>query len=447
MSHPYLPHTADERRRMLARLGLDRSEDLLAPIPPELRLDAPPALPRALTEAELAATFRGLAERNADLLHHPCFLGAGSYHHHVPAVVDHLAGRAEFYTSYTPYQPEISQGMLQAIFEFQTMIAGLCGLPVANASLYDGATAVAEAAAMAMAATGRNRVLVARTVHPDYRATLHTYLRYRGAELIELPLGDGRLSPAGLPMDPNTAALIVGYPNFFGLIEELAPLAEAAHAAGAQFIVAANPIALGLLEAPGALGADIVVGEGQCLGSPPSFGGPGLGFMACREEHLRRIPGRLVGLTTDHGGRRGFVLTLQTREQHIRREKATSNICSNAALMALRASIYLAAMGPHGLRDVAERCAAGAQYALEMLTAIPGYSPLFTGPFFHEFALRTPVPPAKINAALWERGIIGGLDLGRFYPELGPAMLFALTELRTASEIHDLAQALEAMQP
>ncbi len=443
MAHPYLPHTPAERQRMLSVLGLSSEEELLGPIPAGLRRRELPAMPPALTEAELAAAMRDLAERNADLLHHPCFLGAGAYLHHIPAVVDHLAGRAEFYTAYTPYQPEMSQGMLQAIFEFQTMIAELCSLPVANASLYDGATAVAEAALMTLGATGRRKILVPRTIHPDYRGVLRTYLRFRGAEIVELSVGNGRL--ADLPLDGETAAVIVGYPNFFGQIEQLAPLAQAVHAAGAHLIVAANPVALGLLEAPGRLGADIVVGEGQPLGTPPSFGGPSLGFMACREEFVRRMPGRLVGQTTDHQGRRGFVLTLQTREQHIRREKATSNICSNAALTALRASIYLATAGPEGLKQVAAQSAAGAQYALERLTRSGRFKPLFVGPFFHEFVLATPTAPAKLNAALWEKGIIGGLDLTPYYPELPPALLFAVTELRTAGEIERLAQIMEAI--
>ncbi|NLG83603.1 MAG: aminomethyl-transferring glycine dehydrogenase subunit GcvPA, partial [Firmicutes bacterium] len=313
MNHRYLPLTEEDRRSMLAFLGLSRQEDLLAPIPVSLRSQDPPPLPAAMDEADLAAWFHARAAMNADLLRHPSFLGAGAYFHFVPAVVDHLAGRAEFYTSYTPYQPELSQGLLQAIFEFQTMIAELCGLPVANASLYDGATATVEAAFMAAAQTGRKRVLVPRTLHPHYREVLRTYLGARELILVEIPIEEGHLVPTRLPLDGETAALIVGYPNFFGQIEDLAPLAAAAHEMGACLIVVANPIALGLLEAPGNLGADIVVGEGQPLGSRPSFGGTGLGFIACGENFLRRLPGRLVGQTVDAEGRRGFVLTLQTR--------------------------------------------------------------------------------------------------------------------------------------
>ncbi|MGE5549132.1 MAG: aminomethyl-transferring glycine dehydrogenase subunit GcvPA [Bacteroidota bacterium] len=445
MSHPYLPHTPEERRKMLAVLGLRDQEELLAPIPPALRLARPPALPEALSEAELIRGFHALARMNVNLVEHPCFLGAGAYQHHIPAVVDHLAGRAEFYTAYTPYQPEMSQGMLQAIFEFQTMIAELCGLPVANASLYDGATAAAEAALMAIGATGRTKILVARTLHPEYRDVIRTYLRFREVEPIELPVGAGRLRADALPLDTGVAALIVGYPNFFGQIEDLGALAEAVHAVGASLIVAANPVALGLLEAPGRLGADLVIGEGQPLGSPPNFGGPGLGFMACRDGFLRRMPGRLVGRTVDGKGRHGYVLTLQTREQHIRRERATSNICSNAALLALRATIYLAAVGPDGLHEVAAQCAGAARHALHRLTRCKGFVPLFDGPFFHEFALRSPVPVGELNAALREHGIIGGLDLAPYYPEFGQAVLLAVTEVRSAAEIEELAQVMEAI--
>ncbi|MGQ9778374.1 MAG: aminomethyl-transferring glycine dehydrogenase subunit GcvPA [Bacillota bacterium] len=445
MNHRYLPLTEEDRRRMLAFLGLASQEDLLAPVPSSLRIKGPLPLPAAMSEPELATWFRTRAEMNADLLHHPSFLGAGAYLHFVPAVVDHLAARTEFYTAYTPYQPEISQGLLQAVFEFQTMIAELCGLPLANASLYDGATATAEAAFMAAAQTGRRRILVPRTLHPHYREVLRTYLRPRQLELLELPVGEGRLIPDGLPLDRETAALIVGYPNFFGQIEDLAPLAAAAHNVGACLLVVANPIALGLLEAPGNLGADIVVGEGQPLGSWPCFGGPGLGFMACGEEFLRRLPGRLVGQTVDAEGRRGFVLTLQTREQHIRRERATSNICTNAALLALRAAVYLATLGPEGLRAVAEQSAAAAHLAAELLSAGGRFSLLFSGPYFHELALRTPVAPARLNAALREEGIIGGLDLGPYYPELGPAMLLSFTELASAAEIGRLVHIWEEM--
>lgn len=444
MNHPYLPHTQDERRRMLSFLGLASEEDLLAPLPQDLRLKTPPDIPPPLSEPELTRVFGGWAAMNTGAAHATCFLGAGAYQHHIPAIVNHLSSRAEFYTAYTPYQPEMSQGLLQAIFEFQTMIAELCGLPVANASLYDGATAVAEAALMALAATRRRKVVAARSVHPDYRAVLRTYLRHRDAVLVEPELGDGFLRPQALELDGDTAAMIAAYPNFFGLIEDLAPLAAAAHEAGAMLVVAANPAALGYLEAPGALGADLVAGEGQPLGLPLSFGGPGLGFLAAREEHLRRIPGRLVGQTRDVSGRRGFVLTLQTREQHIRRERATSNICSNSALGALRAAIHLAAAGPGGLRRIGEQCAAGAHYAMERLTAGGSFKPLFDGPFFHEFALASPVPVPLLNRRLRERGIIGGLDLSTHYPELGQAILLAVTEARTAEEIDFLAEVMEA---
>lgn len=444
MAHSYLPHTDAERRRMLNLLGLASQEDLLSVIPPGIRNRILPDLPPAQTEIELVESFEQLAARNTDLLHHRSYLGAGIYHHHIPAVVNHMAGRSEFYTAYTPYQPEMSQGMLQAIFEFQTMIAELCGLPVANASLYDGATALAEAVKMTLSAE-RNKILISPAVHPEYREVLRTYNRFLPVVLEETPLRQGTLAASDLPLNQKTAALVVGYPNFFGLIENLPSLAAAAHQVGAALIVTAYPIALGLLESPGRLGADIVVGEGQSLGSPPNLGGPGLGFMACGDNFLRRIPGRLAGQTVDREGRRGFVLTLQTREQHIKRERAASNICSNAALCALRAAVYLSSLGPSGFSEVATQSSAAAHYALDRLTSGGKFSPLFPGAFFNEFTLRTPVSPTAINKTLAQEGIIGGLDLGRFYPELGPALMLAFTELHTAADIDRLTRIMEAM--
>jgi glycine dehydrogenase subunit 1 len=447
MTRSYLPHTEADRQAMLAVIGVGATEELFADIPAELRLGRPLALPAALAEQELARHLQDLAGRNANLGEYACFLGAGAYDHYIPSVVDHVIGRAEFYTAYTQYQPEISQGYLQALWEYQSMICALTGLDVANASLYDGGTALAEAAMMACAATGRQEVVVARAVHPHYRAILGTYAVDRGMKVKEAPFAEGATGAAGLGRlaGQDTAAVIVQTPNFFGCLEDVAAAAETAHKAGALLIVAADPIALGVLEAPGALGADIVVGEGQPLGLPISYGGPYLGFFAATEKLMRKVPGRIVGQTNDFEGTRGFVLTLQAREQHIRREKATSNICSNEALCSLAAAVYLAAVGREGLRGVAELCLRKARYAYEELVNRKGCQPVFGAPFFKEFAVRCAEPVAAVNAALMKEKIIGGLDLGRYYPELSGCMLLCVTEKRTRAEIDRLVRTMEAV--
>ncbi len=447
MTRSYLPHTAVDRQAMLAAIGVAATEDLFADIPAGLRLDRPLALPAALAEQELARHLRDLAGQNASLGEYACFLGAGAYDHYIPSVVDHVIGRSEFYTAYTQYQPEISQGYLQALWEYQSMICALTGLDVANASLYDGGTALAEAAMMACAATGRQEVVVARAVHPHYRIILGTYAADRGLTVKEAPFADGATGVAGLAelAGPATAAVIVQTPNFFGCLEDVAAAAELAHKAGALLVVAADPVALGVLEAPGALGADIVVGEGQPLGLPVSFGGPYLGFFAATEKLMRKMPGRIVGQTTDFEGTRGFVLTLQAREQHIRREKATSNICSNEALCSLAAAVYLTAVGREGLREVAELCLKKAHYAHAELVNRKVCQPVFGAPFFQEFAVRCAKPVAAVNAALRREKIIGGLDLGRYYPELAGCMLLCVTEKRTKAEIDRLVRTMEAV--
>lgn len=439
----YIPNTDADRRKMLEALGLDSLQELFEVIPPEKRyphLDLPPPL----SEMEVKKLLRGLAEKNADLDHHPCFLGAGAYHHFVPAVVDHIISRGEFYTAYTPYQPEVSQGTLTTIYEFQTMVCQLAGMDVANASMYDGATGVAEAGLMAARVTRRDGLVVASTLHPRYREVLRTYTQGMGMDIQEVGYGeDGGvdLRQADQLLGTGTAALMVQYPNFLGGLEDLQPLSELAHGVGALLAVCVDPVALGLFRAPGEQGADIVVGEGQSLGSPPSYGGPYVGLFACRQKYLRQIPGRLVGMTTDADGRRGFVLTLQPREQHIRREKATSNICTNEALVALAAATYLAIMGKHGLRQVAELCYHKAHHAASEIDALPGYERLF-GQFFKEFVIRTPVSPATVNAFLMERGIIGGYGLERDYPQLGDCLLLCVTEMNTKEEIDSLLEAL-----
>ena len=447
MTRSYLPHTAADRQAMLAAIGVRATEELFADIPAELRLGRPLALPAALAEQELARHLQDLAGKNASLGEYACFLGAGAYDHYIPSVVDHVIGRSEFYTAYTQYQPEISQGYLQALWEYQSMICTLTGLDVANASLYDGGTALAEAAMMACAATGRQEVVVARAVHPHYRIILGTYAIDRGMAVKEAPFTDGVTGAADLAglAGPATAAVIIQTPNFFGCLEDVAAAAELAHKAGALLIVAADPMALGVLEAPGALGADIVVGEGQPLGLPVSFGGPYLGFFAATEKLMRKMPGRIVGQTTDFEGTRGFVLTLQAREQHIRREKATSNICSNEALCSLAAAVYLTAVGREGLREVAELCLKKAHYAHEELVNRKVCQPVFGAPFFQEFVVRCAPPVAAINEALYKERIIGGCDLGRYYPELAGCMLLCVTEKRTRAEIDRLVRTMEAV--
>ena len=442
----YVPNTSAEQSEMLSAVGAASVEDLLTPIPEDVRLARALSLPQALAEPDLRRLMMGMAERNADLDHFPSFLGAGSYDHYIPSVVPHLYKRSEFYTSYTPYQPEISQGMLQAIYEFQTMVCELTGMDVANASLYDGSTAVVEAALLAVGTAPTGEILVSRGLDPQYRATLRTYAWVRGFTIRELALENGVTSLTELKkaLTPETKAVIIQHPNFFGCLEDMRAAEQLIHETGALFVHAfTEPASLAVLAPPGSYGADIVAGEGQSLGSPIGYGGPALGLFAARTAYLRRMPGRLVGKTVDDRGQTGYVLTLQTREQHIRRERATSNICTNQALLALAATVYLSALGKAGFREMGEQCLQRAHYARERLCAIPGFRPLFTRPYFDEFALACPLPAERINAELRERGIIGGYDLSRDYPELENALLFAVTETRTREDIESLATALE----
>ncbi|MBI3734713.1 MAG: aminomethyl-transferring glycine dehydrogenase subunit GcvPA [Chloroflexi bacterium] len=443
---PYIPNTDADRAAMLAVIGKSSVDELFGDVPVAKRFPSLDLLP-ALSEMELARYFQGLAEQNADTTHTLNFLGAGAYQHFVPAAVNHLILRGEFYSAYTPYQPEVSQGTLTAIYEYQTLVCQLTGMDAANASMYDGSTAAAEAALMAARLTRRDKLVVSAGLHPEYRDVLKTFTQGLDLPIVTTPAGaDGRsdLDALRAAVDGQTACVIAQYPNFFGAVEDLGALGAIAHAQGALFIASVDPIALGLLKAPGDFGADIVVGEGQALGWGLNFGGPYLGMFACRKEHMRQMPGRLVGRTVDSEGKRGFVLTLQAREQHIRREKATSNICTNEALMALAATVYLSLVGKNGLKQVAELCYHKAHYAASEIAKLPGYAPAFDAPFFKEFAVRCPKPVAEVNAALLKQNIIGGYDLSRRYPELANTMLLCVTELHTKEDIDALVAALKA---
>ncbi len=443
----YIANTPEDLRVMLEAIGLQSIDDLFAMIPPEFRLARPLQVPPALSELELTAQVSQTLARNQGGDQKVCFLGGGCYDHFIPAVVDNLASRGEYYTAYTPYQPEASQGTLQATFEYQTLVTELTGLDVSNASLYDGGSATAEAMLMALAITRRfGEIVVAETVHPEYRQILATFLDHLEPKLVTVSATAGQTTPESVAsvLTPQTAAVVVQYPNFFGGLEDVRAIVKAAHDKGALAIVIVDPISLGLLNRPGDYGADIVVAEGQSLGNHMTYGGPYLGIIACREEYVRKMPGRIVGETTDRNGKRCWVLTLQTREQHIRREKATSNICTNQGLLALRASIYLAVLGPRGLRQAAELSTRKAHYAAERITAVPGLSLAFPGPYFKEFVVRSRRDPKQLLAEVGRLGYHGGIDLGRWYPGLADCILVAVTEKRTRAEIDGLAEAFRA---
>ena len=444
MKSRFIANTTAEQRQMLGVIGAGSIEDLLVKIPAKARLSRPLSIAPALAETDLVRHMRALAARNADADSHACFMGAGSYDHYVPSPISHMVLRGEFLTAYTPYQPEASQGTLRTIYEYQTMIAELTGMDVANASIYDGASSLAESALMAHAVTERKEIVLSRGVNPLYRRATATYCEGPGIRLRDAAVPDGvtDLAAAKKLVSPKTAALVIQTPNFYGCLEDVAAAAELAHAAGALLVVVADPINLGVLEAPGRLGADIVVGEGQGLGVPMSFGGPNLGVFAAKNELVRRMPGRLVGATVDKDGRRGFVLTLQTREQHIRRAKATSNICTNVALCALMATIYLSTIGKQGLQRVGELSAAKAHYAAEQLTKVPGVSLRFAQPFFKEFTLTLPKSPASIVGKLAKKRILPGVPLKTYDKTLADCLLVAVTEQRTREEIDAYAAAL-----
>jgi glycine dehydrogenase subunit 1 len=443
----YVVNTAQEQAAMLRLIGVESIADLFNNIPPDLRLNRPLDVPPALNEIDLARHMVQLAGRNRSADDAVCFLGGGSFDHFIPAVVDAIAGRSEFYTAYTPYQAEASQGSLQAFFEFQTMICQLTGLDVANASLYEGGSSVAEAVMMALTVTRRTgKVVVAESVHPEYRRTLATYLANLEPRVETLPTPHGFLDPddAKKAVDDDTSCVVVQHPNFFGCLEEVEALAALAKERGALFIVSFDPISVGILKRPGQYGADIAVAEGQCLGNPMAFGGPYLGLLACREQYVRKIPGRLVGQTVDRNGKRCWVLTLQTREQHIRREKATSNICTNQGLLALRAAVYLAALGPQGLKETAELCTRKAHYAAQQLTQVAGVRMRFKRPFFKEFTVEVPPPAPLMLSRLLQRGYHAGLPLGQWYPELASCVSLAVTEKRSRGEIDGLVKSYDS---
>ncbi len=439
----YVPTTAEDRAAMLEAIGVASFDDLVQAVPADLRYPTL-RLPDGLSEMQLMRELGAIAEKNADVSHYPCFLGAGAYSHFTSAVVRHTGLRGEFYTTYTPYQPEISQGTLQVVYEFQTLIAQLYGMEISNASMYDAATALAEAALMAVNSTRRTKIVVADSVHPAYRTVMETYTSGLNAEIVTVLTVSSetlRTTPTQFSgvLDETTACLVVQYPTFVGTIDDLQALSDAAHAVGALFIVCSYPVALGMLKPPGAFGADVAVGEAQCFGTGLSFGGPYLGVLTCKQSLVRLMPGRVVGQTKDTTGRTGYVLTLRTREQDIRREKATSNICTNEGLNALFASIQMAMLGDGGVRDLARQCYHKAHYLADEIAKLPGYTVLDadgaavsggTAPtFFNEFVVRTPLAPAALNAKLLAAGFIGGYDLGQHYPALTNHMLLCATEL------------------
>ncbi|MCD6451409.1 MAG: aminomethyl-transferring glycine dehydrogenase subunit GcvPA [Acidobacteria bacterium] len=443
----YLPLTEEEIREMLTEIGVKDIDDLFAPIPEEVRLRSKLSLPSPLTEPELIRHIKRLAQKNAPLADYSFFIGGGAYRHFIPVAIDQLISRSEFYTAYTPYQPEISQGTLQAIFEYQTLICQLTGMEVANASMYEGGTALAEAILMARRINKRSRVIISEAVHPEYRQVVATYLQHLGAELIEIPVdetGKTDYDKLASELNDDTSSVVVQYPNFFGVVEELAQVQSTLKERGALFIVAiGDPVSLGILKPPSDFGADIVVGEGQGFGLPLSYGGPYLGFMATKEKYVRQMPGRLVGETVDKEGNVGYVLTLSTREQHIRRERATSNICTNESLCALSAVIYLSLLGKEGIREVAIQSLLKSAYAKEAISRVSGFKLRFSGATFNEFVVESEDEPGEVRKRLLREKILFGIPLGRFYPKLSKTLLVTVTEVNTREEIDRLVKALE----
>ena len=445
---PYIPNTLEDEKVMLKSVGVECVQDLFSDIPNELKLNRELNINPPMSELEVQKHIKSLWSKNRSTDELVCFLGAGVYDHYIPSIIKHITSRSEFYTAYTPYQPEISQGTLQAIFEYQTLICDLTGMEVANASMYDGATACAEAALMAAETTRKKSVIVSKTVHPEIRKILYTYTKFKGLELIEVDEKDGVTDTLKLKelINNKTAAVIVQNPNFFGIIEDMTEVEKITHDNKALLIMNVDPISLAILKSPGEIGADIVVGEGQSLGNAMNFGGPYLGFMTTTTKLMRKIPGRIVGQTVDVDGKRSFVLTIQAREQHIRREKATSNICSNQALNALIAAIYLTTMGKQGLKEVANQSMQKAHYAFNEIIKLDKYKPVFNKPFFKEFAIQGEQSAKVINEKLLENNIIGGYDIEKDYAEHKNALLFCVTEKRTKPEINELITVMEGVK-
>jgi len=445
--HRYIPNTEADKKRMLESIGVNSISDLFSDIPDDLKLNRKLNINDPMSEIEILEHMKGLAAKNKSTDDLICFLGAGVYDHYIPSIVKHLAMRSEFYTAYTPYQPEISQGTVQVIFEYQTMLTNLTGMDVTNASMYDGPTAAAEAAIMACENTRRKSVVVSKTVNPETRKVLKTYLTTRNIEIVEVDMADGVTDFEKLKsvVDKNTAAVLVQSPNFFGIIEDVTEVEKLIHENKGNLIMYVDPISLGILKTPGDLGADIVVGEGQSLGNRLNYGGPLLGFLATTSKLVRKLPGRIVGQSVDQDGKRAFVLTLQAREQHIRRYKATSNICSNQGLNMVMAAIYLVTMGKKGLREVALQSTQKAHYAYNEIIKSGKFKPMFNQPFFKEFAVTSDLEANKVNKELLNKGILGGYELGRDYAEFNNGLLFCVTEKRTKEEIDKLVSALEVI--
>lgn len=447
--YPYIPNTSDDEKKMLETIGAESIESLFNDIPDELKLNRQLNLPSSMSELEVRKVLTKLSKENSTVDDLTCFLGAGAYDHYIPSIVNHVISRSEFYTSYTPYQAEISQGTLQYIFEYQTLIANLTGMDVSNASLYDVGSGLGEAAIMATNITRKDEIVVSKTVNPDSRRVLKTYAHVQGLKVIEIDETDGvtNLEELEKNIGKNTAAVIVQNPNFFGIIEDVKAIEEITHSnKKTMLVVSVDPISLGILKSPGELGADIAVGEGQSLGLPLNFGGPYLGFIATTQKYMRKLSGRIVGESVDEDGNRAFVLTLQAREQHIRREKASSNICSNQGLNTLASAVYMVAMGKSGLKEVATQSTIKAHYAYNSMINTGKYKPLFNKPFFKEFAVTSDIAGEKVNESLLKDNILGGFLLDTYYPQYKDGILYCVTEKRTKEEIDKLVNVLEGIK-
>ena len=442
---PYIPNTEKEVEKILKILSIDSMDKLFTDIPDKVKLNRDLNLEKGLSELEVEKRMKDLAGKNKSIEELTCFLGAGSYDHYIPSIIKHILLRGEFFTAYTPYQPELSQGTLQGIFEYQSMICNLTGMEVSNSAMYDGATATVEAAMMAIDNTKRKTIVVSSTVNPETRAVLNTYLKYRGYNLVEIDENEGSTDFEKLKasLNKDVAAVIIQSPNFFGVIEDAEEIVKSIHDNKSIFIMNVDPISLGILKSPGEIGADIVVGDAQCFGSNMSFGGPGLGFLNTTKKLMRKMPGRIAGQTDDGYGNRGFVLTLQAREQHIRREKATSNICSDQTLVSIGAAIYMATLGKKGIKEVALQCLNKSHYALEKLTQSGKYKKAFDKPFFKEFVIKSDNCPCDINNKLLENNILGGYNLGKNYPKYKDSMMLCVTEKRTKEDIDKLVKVME----